>query len=255
MSSGSPSQIVQLVGGPGARGQGAARPAGRGACPADRGKPRRAPRAPRTRARAAATENSSSANGSSPSASPCCSTNASADAPTRRSARSQPPRRSPRRRECRARRRATPPCPDSRAITNVSASASLTIPRVDLHGGRGTLPVFPAPVAQGIERAPPEREVAGSNPPGRTGSLRHSGRIPGQLRPGGSHVQTHASPAEPGSRDLDGRARPRPRRTAVAARPAGTTTRRPTRSSSRSSLRRSASRRRRPRMPSSASPT
>ena len=42
-------------------------------------------------------------------------------------------------------------------------------PRLDLHAGEATL-VLPAPVAQGIERAPPEREVAGSIPAGRTPS-------------------------------------------------------------------------------------
>src|SRR5581483_4588198 len=42
-------------------------------------------------------------------------------------------------------------------------------PGGDLHEGRGyTHLVVPAPVAQGIERAPPEREVAGSIPAGRT---------------------------------------------------------------------------------------
>src|SRR5581483_97549 len=44
-------------------------------------------------------------------------------------------------------------------------------PGGDLHEGRGyTHLVVPAPVAQGIERAPPEREVAGSIPAGRTSS-------------------------------------------------------------------------------------
>src|SRR5438477_6442563 len=51
-------------------------------------------------------------------------------------------------------------------MTNVSASSSVTIrafasTRVRLHWA------VPAPVAQGIERAPPEREVAGSIPAGR----------------------------------------------------------------------------------------
>jgi predicted ABC-type sugar transport system permease subunit len=38
-----------------------------------------------------------------------------------------------------------------------------------VHAGEATL-ALPAPVAQGIERAPPEREVAGSIPAGRTPS-------------------------------------------------------------------------------------
>src|SRR5579884_3728319 len=60
-----------------------------------------------------------------------------------------------------------------REITNVCASSSVatcasTCTRRRLHWS------FPAPVAQGIERAPPEREVAGSIP---------AGRIPGAPRP------------------------------------------------------------------------
>ena len=41
----------------------------------------------------------------------------------------------------------------------------------------------PAPVAQGIERSPPEREVAGSNPAGRTREFRKPSRLGATLRP------------------------------------------------------------------------
>src|SRR4051794_9564567 len=53
---------------------------------------------------------------------------------------------------------------DSRAITNVSASCKVTI-----RASRSTRATLPrqAPVAQGIERAPPERKAAGSIPAGR----------------------------------------------------------------------------------------
>ena len=45
-----------------------------------------------------------------------------------------------------------------------------------------TLAALPAPVAQGIERAPPEREVAGSNPAGRMTRSTHTyGSHPSQL--------------------------------------------------------------------------
>src|SRR4051794_6241810 len=52
----------------------------------------------------------------------------------------------------------------SRAITNVSASCKVTI-----RASRSTRATLPrqAPVAQGIERAPPERKAAGSIPAGR----------------------------------------------------------------------------------------
>src|SRR5947209_9884038 len=49
-------------------------------------------------------------------------------------------------------------------MTNVSASRSVTT-RAETSTGVHYAP--PAPVAQGIERAPPEREVAGSIPAGR----------------------------------------------------------------------------------------
>src|SRR5436189_5199931 len=50
---------------------------------------------------------------------------------------------------------------DSREITNVSASSSVAMRAVTSTGA--TLDAL-APVAQGIERAPPERKVAGSIP-------------------------------------------------------------------------------------------
>jgi hypothetical protein len=57
-----------------------------------------------------------------------------------------------------------------REMTNVSASSSVPI-RAETstagtyqRQGAARLPLSPAPVAQGIERAPPEREVAGSIP-------------------------------------------------------------------------------------------
>src|SRR5919198_5627076 len=66
----------------------------------------------------------------------------------------------------------TPPCristwttsavsADSREMTNVSASSSVAM-RAET-STRATLDAL-APVAQGIERAPPERKVAGSIP-------------------------------------------------------------------------------------------
>ena len=48
---------------------------------------------------------------------------------------------------------------------------------------RCTLRLSQAPVAQGIERSPPEREVAGSNPAGRTREFRKPSRLGATLRP------------------------------------------------------------------------
>src|SRR5262245_61344497 len=60
---------------------------------------------------------------------------------------------------------------DSREITNVSASSSVAMRAVASIGAR--LDAL-APVAQGIERAPPERKVAGSIPARRIARLTSS---------------------------------------------------------------------------------
>jgi hypothetical protein len=49
----------------------------------------------------------------------------------------------------------------------VSEMIAISIGKLTIIAGRGD----PAPVAQGIERSPPEREVAGSNPAGRAADV------------------------------------------------------------------------------------
>ena len=89
----------------------------------------------------------------------------SARRPSRRSARSAPPRRIPRRRRARTSTWTTSASSSElREIVNVSASRSVTVEALNSTGA--TL-VLPAPVAQGIERSPPERKAAGSIPAGR----------------------------------------------------------------------------------------
>src|SRR6188768_779819 len=49
--------------------------------------------------------------------------------------------------------------------------------------------VLPAPVAQGIERAPPEREAAGSNPAGRMSNVSPPREHPRRRSVGGSRLR------------------------------------------------------------------
>src|SRR2546423_13037769 len=91
-------------------------------------------------------------------------------------------------------------------MTNVSASSSVTLRAETSTAGTyqrqvaARLALSPAPVAQGIERAPPEREVAGSIP-----ALRIPGRMDRALS------LNHAARLGRGGRGIAGRAPPRGR--------------------------------------------
>ena len=85
--------------------------------------------------------------------------------------RSSPRARSPRAQDSLA------PLPELRSPLAAKGAGPLAPPR--LHS------ILPAPVAQGIERSPPEREIGGSNPPGRIDNgfgLRRAQQSPGRLR-------------------------------------------------------------------------
>ena len=83
-----------------------------------------------------------------------------------RTARSARPRRIPTRRRAGSRPRRPRPRPATRARSRTSRRAAGRRSGQSTSTGYTTQP--PAPVAQGIERSPPERKVAGSIPAGRT---------------------------------------------------------------------------------------